>query len=137
LSNKLKNKMETILQLLNELKFESTKGVPIIVEGQKDVDALKELGINGNIISAKTSGKSFVDLLFKLEEQKHKEIILLLDFDRRGKEWTKRLKQSLEQAKIKPNIYFWNRLKAFLGRDVKDIESLTAYLRTLQKKSGD
>lgn len=137
MSEKLKNRLEAVQQLLSELKAESAKGVPIIVEGKKDMDTLKEFGIEGTIISAKTCGKSFADFLFHLERQEYKEIILLLDFDRRGKEWTKRLKQSLEQAKIKPNVNFWNRLKAFLGHDIKDIESLTAYIQTLQKKSSD
>lgn len=137
MSEKLKNKLEAVQQLLSGLKAESTKGVPIIVEGQKDVDALKEFGINGAIISAKTCAKSFSDVLFQLEKQKYKEVILLFDFDRRGVEWTKRLKQCLEQTKIKPNVHFWSSLKAFLGHDIKDIESLTTYLQTLQRKSGE
>jgi len=136
-SDKLKNRTEKILQLLNKLATEAAKGIPIVVEGQKDVSALRQLNINGNIISSKTSGKSFLDILTEIEQQKVREVILLLDFDRRGAEWTHRLKQHLEKTKIKPNLTFWNQLYGLVGRDVKDIEGLPAYLETLKKRIGD
>jgi 5S rRNA maturation endonuclease (ribonuclease M5) len=61
---------------------------------------------------------------------------LLLDFDRRGKEATRRLKQDLERAKVKPNLQFWQGLQALLSRDVQCIESLTSYLQTLAQKTA-
>lgn len=113
---------------------ESTKGVPIVVEGQKDVDALKQLSVEGRIVSSKTSGKSFLDILTEIENLKVREVILLLDFDRRGVEWTHRLKQHLEKTRIKPNLVFWNALYALVGRDLRDIEGLPAYIKTLEFK---
>jgi len=137
MSDKLKNRTEKILQLLNKLATEAAKGIPIVVEGQKDVSALRQLNVNGNIISSKTSGKSFLDILTEIEQQRVREVILLLDFDRRGVEWTHRLKQHLEKTKIKPNLTFWNQLYGLVGRDLKDIEGLPAYLETLKKRIGD
>ena len=64
------------------------------------------------------------------------EVILFLDFDRRGKEGTKHLKQSLERIKIKPNTKLWRALSALVGREIQCIESLTAYLFTLRRKIG-
>jgi len=137
MSDKLKNRTEKILQLLNKLATEAVKGIPIVVEGQKDVSALHQLNVNGNIISSKTSGKSFLDILTEIERQRVREVILLLDFDRRGAEWTHRLKQHLEKTKIKPNLTFWNQLYGLVGRDLKDIEGLPAYLETLKKRIGN
>jgi len=132
---RLKEKEEKILRVLECLAEESAKGTPIIVEGKKDVKALRALAVEGNMISAKTGGKCFLDVISEVEKAGVREVILLLDFDRRGKEWTKNLKQELEKARIKPNITFWRELLEHVGREVKDVESLTAYMETLKKKA--
>ncbi len=134
MSTRLKEKEEKIQQILDALAEESSKGTPIIVEGQKDTHALRNLGITGPILTVKTGGKSFVQALHEIEKTQALEVILLLDFDRRGKEGTKHLKQNLEHAKIKPNLTFWQSLSALLGREIQCIESLTAYTETLKKK---
>jgi 5S rRNA maturation endonuclease (ribonuclease M5) len=136
LSEGLKRKAERLRKLLEKLAAEVKKGTPIVVEGQKDVASLKQLGINGDFVSSKTQGKSFLDMLTEIEQRRAKEVILLLDFDRRGVEWTHRLKQHLEKTRIKPNLTFWNELYGLVGRDLKDIEGLAAYLETLKKKIG-
>jgi 5S rRNA maturation endonuclease (ribonuclease M5) len=134
LSASLKRKTEKLSKLLEKLATEAAKGIPIVVEGQKDVFALHQLNVEGKIVSSKTSGKSFLDILTEIEQQKVREVILLLDFDRRGVEWTHRLKQHLEKTKIKPNLDFWNQLYGLVGRDLKDIEGLPSYLETLKKR---
>jgi 5S rRNA maturation endonuclease (ribonuclease M5) len=134
LSTRLKEKEEKILQVLEALAEESAKGTPIVVEGKKDVDALRALGVAGTVLTVKTSGKSFLDAVCEIEKSGVPEVILFLDFDRRGKEGTKHLKKSLERAKIKPNIKFWRELSALVRKEIQCIESLTAYLHTLHEK---
>ena len=137
MSESMRRKAERLAKLLAKLASEANKGIPIVVEGQKDVSSLRQLNVNGDFVSSKTSGKSFLDILTEIERRKVKEAILLLDFDRRGVEWTHRLKQHLEKTRIKPNLTFWNELYGLVGRDLKDIEGLPAYLETLKKKIGD
>ena len=137
MSEGLKRKAERLAKLLEKLLAEAKKGTPIVVEGQKDVASLKQLGINGNFVSSKTQGKSFFDILTEIERRNVKEVILLLDFDRRGVEWTHRLKQHLEKTRIKPDLTFWNELYGLVGRNLKDIEGLATYINTLKKKTGD
>lgn len=134
MSTRLKKKEERILQVLGTLAEESMKRKPIVVEGKKDVDALRALGITGKVLTVKTGGKSFLDAICEIEKMDVAEVILLLDFDRRGKEGTKHLKQSLERAKIRPNTKIWRTLSAIVGREIQCIESLTAYLRNLHEK---
>ena len=134
MSARLKEKEEKILQVLECLAEESAKGTPIIVEGKNDVEALRNLAVEGKIISAKTGGKSLLDVISEVEKTSANEVILLFDFDRRGKEWTKRIKQQLERARIKPNIRFWRELLTLVGREVKDVEGLTTYMETLKSK---
>ena len=136
LSTHLQKKMEEVQRVLECLIEESLKGTPILVEGRKDIQALRELGVAGKIFSAKTAGKSRLDVMLEIEQSGQREIILLLDFDRRGKEWTQKLKQDLERIGTKPNLTFWNRLFGILGKDVKDVEGLVAYVRTLKKKTS-
>jgi len=135
LSTKSEKKLEEILKLLEKLATESNKGTPIIVEGRNDVNALHKLGLEGDIILA-SSGKSLLDVLSEVEERGKQEVILLMDFDRHGKEWTNRLTQSLEEMRIVPTLLFWKELLGLVGHDVKDIEGLATYLETLKKKVG-
>jgi len=134
LSTRLKEKEEKILQILNAIAEESAKGTLIIVEGKKDVEALRVLGVEGAVLTVKTGGKSFLGVVSEIEQMGASEVILFLDFDRRGKEGTKRLKQSLERAKIKPNTKLWRALSALVGKEIQCVESLTAYLNTLRAK---
>ena len=136
MSTKSEKKLEKILKLLERLTKESTKGTPIIVEGRNDINTLHKLGVEGDIIPAKSSGKSFLDVLSEVEKRGKREVIILMDFDRHGKEWTNRLTRRLEEMKIKPNLLFWKSLLSLVGHDVKDIEGLATYLETLRRKVG-
>jgi len=126
--------MEKVQLLIEKLAMDSAKGCLIVVEGQKDYRALRQLGISGDILTAKTSRKSFLDITEEIEKNPSSRVILLLDFDRRGKELTKRLIQHLEITRRKTNIDYWKELRALIGRDVKDIEGLPTYLETMNKK---
>lgn len=135
MSTRLKEKEEKIQNLLERLIEESAEGTPIVVEGRKDIETLRALGVQGRIVSAKTGGKSRLDVISEVEKTGAHEVILLLDFDRRGKEWSKILKEHLERAKIRPNLKFWNELQGLVSREVKDIEGLTSYIETLKRKA--
>jgi 2,5-diamino-6-(ribosylamino)-4(3H)-pyrimidinone 5'-phosphate reductase len=136
LSAHLRERQEKIQQTLECLAEESARGTPIIVEGKKDLETLRTLGVQGQIVTAKTGGKSRLDLISEIEKIGNREVILLLDFDRRGKEWTAILRQNLEKARIKANVTFRKELLRFAGKELKDIEGLAAYLQTLSKKLG-
>ncbi|MGB9777932.1 MAG: toprim domain-containing protein [Candidatus Bathyarchaeales archaeon] len=134
MSTRLKEKEEKILQILEQLTEEAQNGTPIIVEGKKDIEALKTLNVEGKVISAKTGGKSLLDTISELEKTQTQKVILLLDFDRRGKELTKNLKKHLERMRIEVNLKFWRELLGLLGKELKDMEGLATYIETLKKK---
>ncbi len=136
MSTKSERKLEKILEVIERLATELTKGTLIIVEGRNDIDALHRLGLEGDLLSAKSSGKSFLDVLGEIERREKHKVVLLLDFDRRGKEWTKRLARHLEEMKMAPNLILWKELLSLVGHDVKDIEGLATYLETLRRKVG-
>jgi 2,5-diamino-6-(ribosylamino)-4(3H)-pyrimidinone 5'-phosphate reductase len=84
LSTRLKKKEEKVLQILDALVEESAKGTPIVVEGKKDVEALRGFGVEGPMVTAKTGGKSFLDVVSEIEQAGAVEVVLFFDFDRRG-----------------------------------------------------
>ncbi|UCC33422.1 MAG: toprim domain-containing protein [Candidatus Bathyarchaeota archaeon] len=137
MSSSLKRRLEKTTELLKRLAEKSSGNLLIIVEGRNDREALRTLAVKGDIITAKTSGRSLLDVLRDVREREIQEVILLMDFDRRGKEWTRRLAQNLEKMRVKTNLQYWNELLNLVGRDVKDIEGLPAYMDTLRRKSGD
>lgn len=135
MSTHLKEKLERIELTIEKLLQESAKGKPTVVEGKKDTQALREFGVSGTILTLKTGGKNFLQATTEIETLDFHEVILLLDFDRRGREATKRLQFDLERLKIKVNLRFWFELQALVGREVQCIESLPNYLHTLRKKT--
>lgn len=136
MSTHLKDRVERIEQVIAKLKEESAKSKPIVVEGKKDLQALRDLGIIGKILTVKTGGKSFLEATAEIEALHADEVILLLDFDRRGKEGTGRLQKSMERTKINVNSQFWRELHGLVGREIHCIESLPSYLSTLQQKTA-
>jgi len=134
LSTRLKIKEEKIFKILSSLSEESLNGTPIIVEGKKDVIALRMFGVKGIIITVKTKGKSFLDVISEIQKTNVSEIILFLDFDKRGKEATKCLQKNLEHLKIRYNLTFWRELHNLTRKELQYIESLPVYLGNIHKK---
>ena len=131
---RLKEKAEQIQQILEQLAEESRNGKPIIVEGRKDEQALKSLGVIGKIVFVKKGLKTIIDVVSEIEDKSPKEVILMLDFDREGRELTEKLKNHMEKEGIKANIHYWIKLSSLTGREVKDVEGLATYMKTLRTR---
>ena len=128
----LKEKEENIAQVLTELVEESAKGTPVLVEGKKDAEAIRILGVEGPILTVKTGGKSFFEIATGLENSRTLKVILLLDFDRRGKQGTNRLRQYMERSGMEVNLNVWRALLRLVGKDVQCVEGITTYLENLR-----
>jgi 5S rRNA maturation endonuclease (ribonuclease M5) len=133
--NRLREKEEETVKVLNAIVEESACGTPILVEGRKDEEALRRLGVEGRIVRIKTGGKSFLGVATQIEHEKLPKVILLLDFDRRGKQATNRMRRMLEHAGVKVDLEFWLALLGPVGKDVQCVEGLEGYLATLHLKT--
>ncbi|MDQ1279799.1 MAG: hypothetical protein QG670_1061 [Thermoproteota archaeon] len=129
MSTRDERKLELLIKLLERLNKEDRKCTPILVEGKKDLLALRRLGIGGEIICVKNSGKVLVD---SLDEIQSEEIILFVDFDEYGIALAKDIIQYLERKGVKVNSVIWKEIKAMVKRDVKDVEGLPSYLEKLK-----
>ena len=136
MSTHLRDRVEKIEEIIAKLAEEAAKGKPIVVEGKKDAQALCELGVNGKILTLKAGGKSFLDIVQHIEMLGIRQVVLLLDYDRRGEEGTIRLQRDLEHVKVKVNVRWWRELHGLVGKEVQCIESLPNYLGTLKAKAA-
>jgi 5S rRNA maturation endonuclease (ribonuclease M5) len=86
---RLQERFDKGLQLLIEL---SEEGMPIVVEGIKDISALRGLGLTGPIHAL--AGHNIVSLADELADTRR--LLILFDFDRRGGQLTRYLIRQLE-----------------------------------------
>ncbi len=104
--------------------------IPIIVEGEKDVNALNALGIHGKIIPL-NAGVSISNLCDTIA-RRWDEIIILTDWDRQGGRLCKRIIDNLK-GRTRCNTDF---RKIFAKNAmVKDMEGLPSYIDTLKKNN--
>jgi 5S rRNA maturation endonuclease (ribonuclease M5) len=123
---------EKSLEDLEEALFdlgEENKTVPIIVEGDKDIEALRKLDITGEIIrfNVGLSIPDFCDMI----SQKYKNIILLTDWDRKGGYLCSTIKKNLE-SRVGCNTKY---REIFAKRSmIRTLEGLPSWIETLRKK---
>jgi 5S rRNA maturation endonuclease (ribonuclease M5) len=95
----------------------------VVVEGKRDSIALRKLGFSGKILEFH-SFKGIVK--FSDSVAKYKNIILLLDGDRKGKYLTKRIIDLLEH-RTKIDLSFKKKLVSITKGKVRFIEQLVCY----------
>ena len=96
----------------------------IVVEGKRDEDALKKLGYTGKICQF----HSFKGLIkFADNMPKYKNLVLLLDSDRKGRYLTKRIISQL-QHRMTIDLSYRKELTAITKGRVKNVEDLTMYV---------
>jgi 5S rRNA maturation endonuclease (ribonuclease M5) len=126
--------LKRLLLTLEELQNYAEQGTPILIEGRKDENALKELGVTGNFI--KVSGSPLK--LFEVAEiaAKSPKVIILTDFDNKGSELAKRLSEDIQRLGSHPNLNIRRIIMGITRRFIKDIESLPRHLHQLELEEG-
>ena len=123
-----KKSLDDLEKALSELQDENKK-IPIIVEGEKDISALRKLDIDGTIISV-NAGISLTDFCDKIANS-YKEIIILTDWDRRGGYLCHTIKRNLE-GRVNCNIYY----RGIFAKNsmIRTIEGLPSWIETMKEK---
>ncbi len=121
--------MAEITQSLNTL-IEKIKqsNILMVVEGKKDKKALEKLGLS-NIIELER--KPLYQIVEEISEL-NKEVIILTDLDKKGKEIYGKLNNDLQKRGIKVR----NELRNFLFKNTKlrQVEGLYTYLGNIENK---
>ena len=119
---------EDLKKALVELS-EENKNIPVIVEGEKDIDALRKLDITGEIITVNV-GMSLTDFCDHIAER-YKEIIILTDWDRRGGYLCHTIRKNL-QGRVKCNT----RYREIIAKNsmIRTVEGLPSWIVTMEEK---
>ncbi len=120
--------IEELSKTISELKEENKK-VPIVVEGEKDKKALQKLNIDGKIIII-NNGLSLIDFCDKIA-RKYKEIILLVDWDRKGGFLRHKIQKNLE-GRVKCNTKY----REIFAKNTmtKTVEGIPSWFDTINSK---
>lgn len=99
------------------------KGSIVVVEGKRDVDALKKLGFSGQIIEFHKFGGivNFADYVARYEK-----LIILFDRDRKGRYLTGKTIQLL-QRRTKIDLSFKRKLAIITKGKIRFVEQLVCY----------
>lgn len=120
------NELHEVFQKLANKSLETV----VLVEGKKDLSALRSLGVQGNIVCMTHSGQILFDFLDQIPGR---EVVLLVDFDGYGASLARKITRYLEEKRVKVNSVFWRKIRGLVRRDVKDVEGLPSYLEKLKK----
>ena len=128
-----RKRLELFEQMVDEIIERSESGAVIIVEGKRDVIALKKLGIQGRIETS--THQPLIVFTENLAKDKA-QIIILTDWDRRGDILANKIATYLQNIGITANLDIRKRISLLVKRDVKDVESLYSYMVKLKKITG-
>jgi len=120
-----------LLSIMEELQDCAEQGMPILIEGKKDEEALRNLGINGNFIKVSGSPLKLFEIA-ELAVQSSSKIIILTDFDKKGNQLARKLSEDIQRLGSCPDLQFRRKIMGITRRYIKDIESLSRHLHQLE-----
>lgn len=123
---------EKLREVLEAL-YEVNKRFPIVVEGKRDSEALRRLGIGGEIITLHR-GNNLYEFCEEVGDR-YEKVILLLDWDERGESLHSFLSSHLK-GYWEEFSGFREILKILCQKDIKDIEGIPRLLKNLEGDSG-
>ena len=122
-------RLEKLEELIQELLALSDEGAIIVVEGKRDAESLRFLGIKGEIrFSTQQPLLEYTEAL----QRSAKEIILLTDRHKKGGMSAHKIIQHLLAYGIVPNTQIRARIRALVKKRIKDVESFNNYIAKLR-----
>ena len=109
---------------------------PIVVEGKRDVRALRTLGYKGELIEL-NDGKSVLFTVEILARKLGRQgiFIILMDWDRTGEKLAKKLQKYGESCDLAPNLKIRNAISSLCSKDIFCIEELPTFVNMLKISS--
>lgn len=97
----------------------------VIVEGRRDVEALKSLGLVKPIFTCSSPGRSHPDLVEEIAKD-FRRVVILTDFDEEGRDLNRKLAAMLEQRGLTVAEGYRRAMGKILGElRISTIESLS------------
>ncbi len=118
--------VESLSRLIQDLNLSDVNQL-IVVEGNKDREALLKLGVKTRIMTL----RGFMRLASTdwLEKGEFSEVVVLTDFDRRGRSHSVKIRK-ICSGRVKVNTDYKVRLRQALGSCVKEVEGIPRFIRS-------
>ncbi len=115
-----------LLNLLASLDHEYPN-LLIVVEGHRDEAALRNAGVNGEILRIH-AGDTIAEVVDRMASRSGQEILILTDFDREGTELCHRIERSLENRQVRVLQGLRLRIHSLMG-NLRCIEEIVSILK--------
>jgi len=123
-------RLDKLEDIVDEL-IERSQTEPIIVEGSRDVRALRAVGVEG-IVKPINTGVGIINFCAALAAD-HDRFIILSDWDRKGGQIAHHLRIGFESVDVKYDLQMRTQMAMLVKKEIKDVESLPSYLERLRK----
>jgi 5S rRNA maturation endonuclease (ribonuclease M5) len=114
-----------LYQFVNILNYESDIGSIIVVEGKRDLEALRSIGFDGDVVVFHNF-RGISEFVHNISIRNRK-VILLLDMDRKGKILTSKILKHLNSSCQHDYLQTKRRLAQMTRGRVKHIEDLKSF----------
>ncbi|NWG09135.1 MAG: toprim domain-containing protein [Nitrososphaerales archaeon] len=121
--------IQALTLFIRKLNDECRNKALVVIEGQRDANALRSIGFEGDLFLLCHNG-SLTKLASKAE--KYKKIVLLLDLDRKGRVLTKRTATILQEKNSNIDLFFRRELAKVTKGRIRHIEELARFGDHLQ-----
>lgn len=125
-------RLEELNKLIQDL-IRLNVEMPVIVEGRKDERSLRAVGLTGTVLRL-NKGISIFRTCENISKE-HDKVILLTDWDRRGGQLSRMLREGLEANGVRYDENIRAKLAMLTKKDIKDVESLYKHMERLEELS--
>ncbi len=126
MSAMIEERLGRIDRILSVLAEESSNGTPVIVEGSRDKECLRGLGVRGRILCVKSGRERLMDMVERAKLGR--SVIILTDFDTEGRRLARYLGGELATRGIKVNLKIWKELRSLCHSEVVGVEDLAGFV---------
>ncbi len=113
-----------IIRML-DLTIKENMSNPVLVEGEHDVSALRELGFTGEII--KINNGLSLPVFCQYVAERTRRVIILVDFDRKGISIEEKISTTLESLGCSVSDTMWRYIRK--NYKIKSVEDLPYLIR--------
>lgn len=125
--------LEALEEVIAALLEASASGALVIVEGIRDRDALRKLGLSGPVMMA--SRRPCLDLA-EDAARNFQEIVVLTDWDEKGDEMARNIEHHLLCTGAHVDLEIRSKLSKLVRKEIKDVESLSVYMERIRELYG-
>jgi len=118
---------EAVMEAIRELAERAENGAVIVVEGLRDVMALRRLGVRGRIVTS--SNRPNVEVV---DSVGCGDVIIMTDWDRRGEKLKDDLVSMFKSVGVVPDVEIRRRIFSMVGRITTEVEDLPRLLEVIE-----